>query len=63
MKPENIINWFLLITTVLVIGKSIDLIKITWYEAFIPLVLLIVSALIIFILAAAIYLKDQNGNK
>jgi hypothetical protein len=63
MKPENIINWFLLITTVLVIGKSIDLIKISWYEAFIPLVLLIVSALLIFILAAAIYLKDQNGKK
>jgi hypothetical protein len=63
MKPENIINWFLLITTVLVIGKSIDLIKISWYEAFIPLILLIVSALLIFILAAAIYLKDQNGKK
>ncbi len=63
MKPENIIHWFLLITTVLVIGKSVNLIQISWYEAFIPLILLIVSVLLIFILAATIYLKDQNGKK
>jgi hypothetical protein len=63
MKPENIINWFLLITTVLVIGKSIDLIKISWYEAFIPLAFLFISALVVFIIGAFIYLKDQNANK
>ena len=63
MKVDNIINWFLLITTVLVIGKAINLINISWYEAFIPLSILIVSFVIILILGALIYLKDHNGNK
>jgi hypothetical protein len=47
----------------LVIGKSIDLIKISWYEAFIPLAFLFISALVVFIIGAFIYLKDQNANK
>ena len=63
MKVDNIVNWFLLITTVLVIGKAINLINISWYEAFIPLSILIVSFVVILILGALIYLKDPNGNK
>jgi len=63
MKVDNIINWFLLITTVLVIGKAINLINISWYEAFIPIALLLVSSILILILGATIYLKDSNGNK
>ena len=63
MKVDNIINWFLLITTVLVIGKAINLINISWYEAFIPIALLLISSILILILGALIYLKDSNGNK
>jgi L-asparagine transporter-like permease len=63
MKIDNITNWFLLITTVLVIGKAINLINISWYEAFIPLALLIVSFIVILIIAGFIYLKEQDGKK
>jgi hypothetical protein len=61
MKIDNIINWFLLITTVLVVGKAINLINISWYETFIPLGLLMVSSLLVFIIGAAIVLKNGNG--
>lgn len=61
MKIDNIINWFLLITTVLVVGKAINLINISWYETFIPLGLLMVSSLLVLIIGAAIVLKNGNG--
>jgi hypothetical protein len=63
MKIDVITNWFLLITTVLVIGKSVQLINISWYEAFIPLGLLMFSALLLLILGAIVYLNDANAKK
>lgn len=60
MELKNVVNWFLLISTGLIFAKALNLLTITWTEAFTPLMLMILGFIFSLIIGTVLVVMTNN---